>query len=542
MTSGDETRIREAREEDVPAILDIFSATYGEDYPYAGFTDPNWLKRSVFNDDILMLVAEDRDSGRVLGTASVVFDVGANSDLIGEMGRLVVDPAARGRGIGTALMEGRIEHIRDRLHVAVVENRTPHPFSQRISVDFGFAPVGFLPLKRRFAERESIALFGRHFGDSLSLRRNNPRIVPEVQELAHRVCDNCGLPFDVIIDEDAPPYPDEDHFETRDLTTEGLPALLRIERGRVRRREVFGPMQLQYGFFKLTARHASYLIARSPSADGRSSAIAGAVGYIHDEVEQAIRVFELIAPNDRAIRFLLEGLLARCRNELGVEYVEIDVSAHAPRMQRTLVELGFLPIAYIPAMVFHRVERLDVVKMARLLIPPRFEGMRLTPGAQAIADVVMGQFRQQAVLPEVEEVIHRLELLHGLSREQTRRVAATCTVARYGPGERLFGEGEAADRVHVLIDGEVNVSRGGEGQNVGHVGPGESLGEIALLTRRPHSATARARGAVCAAELSLDGFQALARQRPDIATVLFRNLALGLGRKLQRLDDALVAD
>lgn len=531
--------IREAREEDVPQILAIFTAIYGEDYPYAGFTDPAWLKRAIYNDDMLMLVAEDTGDGRILGSASVVFDIGANSDLIGEMGRLVVHTDARGRGVGKQLMEGRLERVRDRLHVALVENRTPHPFSQRISLKFGFVPVGFLPLKRRFDERESIALFVRHFGGSLDLRRNNPRIVPEAQALAHRVHENLGLPFDAVIDESAPPYPDEDAFETRDLTTEGLPSLLRIERGRERGREVFGPMRLQYGFFKLTAKHASYLLAHPPSTEGREAPIAGAVGYIHDELERSLRVFELIAPNDGAIRFLLERLLARCRDEWGVEYVEIDVSAHAPRMQRTLVELGFLPIAYVPAMVFHRVERLDVIKMARLLVPPTLGDMQLTPGAQDIADIVMGHFRHQAVLPEVADALHHLDLLDGLSREQTLRVAAACTLARYEAGAPLFRQGEIADRVSVLIEGEVDILRGTSDTAVGRVGVGESLGEIALLTRRPHSATAIARGPVTAAEIAREGFEALSRQRPDIATVLFRNLALGLGEKLVRLDDSL---
>ena len=81
-----------------------------------------------------MLVAEDVESGQVYGTASVVFDIGADSDLIGEFGRLAVLPEARGRGLGNRLMEARIEHIRNRLHVAVVENRTPHAFSQKISL------------------------------------------------------------------------------------------------------------------------------------------------------------------------------------------------------------------------------------------------------------------------------------------------------------------------------------------------------------------------------------------------------------------------
>ena len=64
---------------------------------------------------------------------------------------------------------------------------------------------------------------------------------------------------------------------------------------------------------------------------------------------------------------------------VGVCCIEVDVSAYAPRMQRTLVELGFLPVAYLPALVFHEVERLDVVKMVRLLDPPEVSHRRAHP-------------------------------------------------------------------------------------------------------------------------------------------------------------------
>ena len=50
-------------------------------------------------------VAQDEADGRILGTASVVFDIGAHSDLIGEFGRLAVHPDARGRGVGKLLMD-----------------------------------------------------------------------------------------------------------------------------------------------------------------------------------------------------------------------------------------------------------------------------------------------------------------------------------------------------------------------------------------------------------------------------------------------------
>lgn len=173
---GEGVSVRSATEDDIPAVADLFQIIYGDDYPYDNFLGLEGLKRSIYGDDVLMLVAEDAAGGRILGSGSVIFHIGAHSDLIGEFGRLVVHPEARGRGVGSAIMVRRCELIENRLHVALVENRVVHPYSQQISHAHGFAAVGFLPMKHLFQRRESVALFCRHFGHALALRRNHPRL------------------------------------------------------------------------------------------------------------------------------------------------------------------------------------------------------------------------------------------------------------------------------------------------------------------------------------------------------------------------------
>lgn len=116
-------QIREATEDDVAAISEVFHACYGDDYTFPEFYNETFLKKLVFSDDTLGLVAEDTDSGRVLGTASVVLEIGALTDLVGEFGRLAVHPDGRGEGLGNLLMKGRLERVSDRLHVGLVDGR-----------------------------------------------------------------------------------------------------------------------------------------------------------------------------------------------------------------------------------------------------------------------------------------------------------------------------------------------------------------------------------------------------------------------------------
>lgn len=152
-------KIREATLDDVDGIREVFHTEYGEQYAYPQYYDTDALARLVYADGTLLLVALDDESNRVAGTASVVFGVGAYNDLVGEFGRLVVHPDYRGHGIGKDLMAARVERVKSRLHVGIVENRTAHSYSQQISDRHGFVPVGFGPLKLLMDHRESIGLF-----------------------------------------------------------------------------------------------------------------------------------------------------------------------------------------------------------------------------------------------------------------------------------------------------------------------------------------------------------------------------------------------
>jgi GNAT superfamily N-acetyltransferase len=526
--------VREAAGRDVPAIQEIFLASYGTDYTDRRYYDESLLTRLVYSDDSLLLVAEDSKSGRVVGTASVDLEVGAHSDLVGEFGRLAVHPDWRQHGVGKLLMSERLRCVQDRLQVGLVEARVAHPYSVKIAEAHQFAAVGFLPQRWRLQGGESLALLARHFGDALALRRNHPRILPEVYPLAHLALENCALTPDLIVDEAASAYPPEGPYTVEELTTEGYASLLRIARGRVRHREIFGPVRLHYGIFKLQARRSRYLIARE---DGQ---IAGAVGFILDPLDHAVRVFELISLHDGVIRPLLNNLERACREEWGGCLIEVDVSAHASRMQRTLLELGLLPVAYVPALVFDEVERLDVIKMLRLPAPPQVVTEGLSPRCRAVADLVLRHFRSRSVLPQVAAAVGRLPLFAGLSAEQIVRLAGVCGLATFEPGEVVFRQGQADARMHVVLQGDVAVAVTGTAEPVGMVESGECLGEMSLLTTAAHSATATARTRVETAVLGHEDLAELIRLRPDIGLHIYRNLAVGMGQKLKRVDESLL--
>jgi CRP-like cAMP-binding protein len=132
------------------------------------------------------------------------------------------------------------------------------------------------------------------------------------------------------------------------------------------------------------------------------------------------------------------------------------------------------------------------------------------------------------------QAIKEIPLFHGMNSEQATRLAGVCTVREVRAGERLFVQHDSADRLYILLQGQVAISCGIPPATIGTVRTGETCGEVSLLSARPHSATATAEGHVEAAELLQRDLADLIRRRPDIGVIIYRNLALGLGDKLLR--------
>jgi CRP-like cAMP-binding protein len=133
-------------------------------------------------------------------------------------------------------------------------------------------------------------------------------------------------------------------------------------------------------------------------------------------------------------------------------------------------------------------------------------------------------------------------LFQGLTDDQAGRVARVGTFAVFHPGDRIYGEGEPADALFVVLEGEIAIAMGPASTRVGTVSPGECLGEISLLLGGLHTASAVATSPVEVGVFRHAELLDLVRRRPDIGVVLYRNLGRGLGRKLTRSDDSLIRE
>lgn len=520
--------IRQARDTDVEPIRDLFIAVYGKDYPFAQFYDTQWLKRLVFDEATMIFVGELE--GRVALTCSVNLSVGGMEDMVGEMGRLVALPDERVRGQGYALdlVTALQEQTAERVQFLFGEARTPHRGSQRILEQLGWTPVGYEPMKYVVGgARESMIFYIKLQGMATELRCNNPRVIPEAAPLAQTVLGSLGFPNDVIAVDEEAGYPMDQVFDLEHLDSRGLSPLLRIERGRLRNRQVFGgKTSLSHGFFQISNSKTEYLVAK------KGGATLGAIGYVYDPIDLKVRIIELIEFDDAVKGFLLASVDRIAREKYGAAYIEVDVSAYSPAIQRTLERLGFVPVAYCPSMAFDNVERVDILRMAKLCLPYAPGEMRLLPPCAAVKEVVERSMDDHIVGMEVCSGARETELFRSLPQGDMAHLARIGRIAEHPAGTRFVVQGSEADKIFIILEGcaEVRV----DDQVIAELRDGAIFGEMALAgrTRRNADVILKERGRII--EMDLDRLERLMESRPQLGYHVMRNLAGSLSSKLAK--------
>jgi CRP/FNR family transcriptional regulator, cyclic AMP receptor protein len=103
--------------------------------------------------------------------------------------------------------------------------------------------------------------------------------------------------------------------------------------------------------------------------------------------------------------------------------------------------------------------------------------------------------------------LRRVPLFQGMTNRAIEHVAGITREAKFDAGEAIMREGEEGTEFLVVVDGALEISRGGS--PIGRLGAGDFLGEIALIDGRPRTATATALEPVKALVIERDAFQGL---------------------------------
>ena len=143
------------------------------------------------------------------------------------------------------------------------------------------------------------------------------------------------------------------------------------------------------------------------------------------------------------------------------------------------------------------------------------------------------------------DVVSRAPLFTALDEEAAAALRASMTASRLSRGQVLFAEGDAGDRLYVIVEGKIKLGRtSGDGRDnlVAVLGPGEMFGELSLFDPGPRTATASALTDARLQELAHDDLRPWLTGRPEVASQLLRALAQRLRRTNESLADLVFSD
>ena len=121
------------------------------------------------------------------------------------------------------------------------------------------------------------------------------------------------------------------------------------------------------------------------------------------------------------------------------------------------------------------------------------------------------------------QALKGVPLFEGLSRRELVQLERVCEDLEVEQGTVLCKEGDVGREFFVLVDGKVQITR--KGRRVVTLTGGDFLGEIALLTELPRTATATAETPVRLFVLTSREFHAVLDQNRNVERKVLRALA-----------------
>ena len=121
------------------------------------------------------------------------------------------------------------------------------------------------------------------------------------------------------------------------------------------------------------------------------------------------------------------------------------------------------------------------------------------------------------------DLLRKIRLFSELDEKDLESLAEEFNERRFSAGDRIALEGEGGLMFFVVHSGEASVEV--HGDEVGKLGPGDAFGEVALIDRRPRTATVTALSDLVCYGLPVFVFRPFVESRPEVAWKLLEAMA-----------------
>ena len=129
------------------------------------------------------------------------------------------------------------------------------------------------------------------------------------------------------------------------------------------------------------------------------------------------------------------------------------------------------------------------------------------------------------------EQLSTVPLFRSCSKRELEKVARAADEVIVETGRTLVTQGEVGRECYVIVSGEASVSR--EGHEIARLGPGQPIGELAVLDGGPRTATVTALTELDLLVIGQREFAALLTEVPSLAHKVMVNLA----ERVRELDE-----
>lgn len=194
----------------------------------------------------------------------------------------------------------------------------------------------------------------------------------------------------------------------------------------------------------------------------------------------------------------------------------LSVSRNEHRLATLRAGAFFGEIALLGAT--RRTARVTALEETWLIEIPRDALEAAAIRSPAVADT-LAQFARRRLL---SNVMRTAELFRRLDPEERERLVGRFEPLVIDAGTPILREGEAGDRLHVIVSGEVEVRRGG--YPIARLVAGDLFGEMSLLGRKPATADVVALTRTVTLSLDRSSFDDVALAHPEVLAEVYKIL------------------
>ena len=528
--------IRLATADDASKWLELFRATFGEQYPARTVYSESWIA-----EQLIPLSGHEtwvsESSSRL--ESSVSFLTPSSKVAAGpiiNLGRNLHRSESIVNGSAETLLNA-INAISTQRFQSVVTRIQAHGNSQQILYEnAGYMCVGFQPLKHQLQNRVGMLFYMRPEADWV---RSNPRSVvsqafAEVAEMATIVLSRLRLPTPRIIADDIIGYPLQTDLTITSSTFEGFEESREQSRNSNPPIEIFSPFNLGHGLMRISSPQPCRALLCVDH--GRT---VGGLLFRFDEMDKCARIVDAFATDGMSMGAMLARTLKLAEDHLGAVYTEVDLLSTASRLLKTTEQLGFVPVAYLPGFGGRKDARVDTVKLAKFNMPYSAETSGLTRHAHGVVEIVDRCFDNQRMGLATIKLLRPLAMFAGLGDGEMRKILRLFTQRFYRVGEPVFAKGDNGNEAYIVLRGQIDILLEPNSKPVASLSNGKIFGELAFLDGGPRSTFAIAAQPSILLVVQQAAFLELTRREPSLGMVVMRNIAVDLTGKLRAADVAI---